>query len=358
MASIYADQVVPAIISRMDLARQRPGYIAALAVQPTVTHDFAAGDGEEVQVYRDRFIGNVGLSKTARTVLSSQPIGRPSSTPFNKSTVRLRLAEYMGPVDGDNLAAPLIIDRKTMLFGRRKLWEGNLPAFSQSIGGVTLADDYQRWYDFAMITSELQRTTSVRNPGGVADGSTSTSSKWSVADHSRVMNTLAINNTPRFQDGYYHSFCNDLFLRHLREDNDFKADQRAAITGQFFEGSQQASITYTGTQPAINTPSGMPMFIPPSPVVYDGTLFYPTNNLPNKTVNSISTNLGYYFGPGSVLLGTGGAQGQVEVRVHEDTDYQRLFAYIWAVYGASINPITPAGDPQEGVVVEARSMAA
>lgn len=358
MANVYVDNVVPALMGMMDLARQRPAYVAALATQPTQAHDFKAGDGDEVEIYRDRWIGEVGLTKGSREVGETQAIGRPAGTPLTKSTVKLRLKEYMGPVNGDNLAAPIVVTRRQMEYGRRNLWEGNMPAFTQAVGSQTLADDYQRWWDRAMIISELQRTTVARNPGGVADGSTSSASKVSQTDLLRIRNTLATNNTPRFQDGYYHCLCNDLFLVHVQEDSDFKADQRATITGQFFEGSQQQSVTFTGTQPAIATPSGLPMFVPPQPLVYQGFLFWATNNLPNKTVNSLSTNLGYFFGPGSILQATGGVGGQVQVRVHEDTDYQRLFAYIWATYAATQNPITPAGDSQEGCVIEGRSMAA
>lgn len=357
MANAYVDNVVPAIMAMMDLARQRPAYVAALATQPTQGHDFRAGDGDEVEVYRDRWIGDVALTKTARQVSETQPIGRPASTPLNKTIVKLRLQEYMGPVNVDQQAAPITITRRQMEYGRRNLWDGNIAGFTNAVGSQTLADDYQRWWDRAMIISELQRTTLARNPGGVADGSTSTSSKVGATDIKRTRNVLVSNNTPRFQDGYYHCLCNDLFLTHLTEDPDFKADQRAALTGQFFEGSQAQSITYLGTGPAISTPSGLPLFVPPQPVAYEGVLFWATNNLPNKTVNSLSTNLGYMFGPGSILQGTGGPGGQVQVRVHEDTDYQRLFSYIWATYAATQNPIDPAGNPNEGCIVEMRSMA-
>lgn len=358
--AVYEDIVVPALMSQLDLMRQRPAYIAAMAVQPTVQHEFRAGDGDEIEIYRDKFIGNVGLSKTSRRVKTTDVIGRPANTTLQKDVVKVRLEEYAGPINNntDLQFAPLTITRRQMLYGRRRLWDGNVMGFTEAIGSQTLADDFQRWYDRCMIIDELAKTTVTRNPGGVADGATTGSSKYNTADLMRNELQLAAFNTPRFQDGYYHCLCSHLFLTHLREDPDFKADQRAALTGQFFQGSQNQSITYTGAQPAVMTPSGMPLMVPPAPVVYAGFLFFPSNNLPTKTVNSLTASLAYFFGPGSVLVGSGGAGGQVRVAVHQDTDYDRFFSYIWTMFGATQNPIPPEGADNSGVVIEARTMAA
>ena len=356
--AVYEDTVVPALMSQLDLQRQRPAYIAAMAVQPTVQHDFNAGDGDTIEIYRDKFIGNVGMSKTARKVRTTQQIGRPKSTGLSKDIVKVVLDEYFGPVDEtEGVAAPITITRRQMLYGRRRLWDGNIPAFTQSIGSGTLADDFQRWYDRCMIIDELAKTTVSRNPGGGADGATSSTDKFGVTDLLRIENQLSEFNTPRFNDGHYHCLCDNLFLTHLREDSDFKEDQRAALTGQFFQGSQDASITYTGAQAAIMTPSGLPIMVPPAPVRYAGFLFFPTNNMPKKTVNSLPASRSYFFGPGSVLVGSGGPGGQVRVAVHQDTDYDRFFSYIWTMFGATQNPIPPAGDVNAGVIIEGRSFA-
>lgn len=358
--AVYEDIVVPALMSQLDLMRQRPSYIAATAIQPTTQHDFRLGDGDEIEIYRDKFIGNVGLSKTARAVKRTATIGRPAATTLKKDIVKIRLEEYFGPLDNneDLQAAPLTITRRQMLYGRRNLWQGNLIGFNQSIGSATLADDFQRWYDRCMLIDELGKTTVTRNPGGVADGATTTSSKFNVTDLRRSVLTLSGFNTPRFQDGHYHCLCDEMFLTHLREDQDFKEDQRAALTGQFFQGVQDQSVTYTGSQSAVMTPSGLPVFVPPAPVRYEGVLFYPSNNMPKKTVNSLNTSLGYLMGPGSVLVGSGGAGGQVRIAVHQDTDYDRFFSYIWTMFGATQNPIPPEGNVDTGAILELRSMAA
>ena len=358
--AVFEDVVVPSLMSMLDLMRQRPAYVAGMAIQPTTHHDFSKGDGDEVEIYRDKFIGEGGLSKTARRVGTTQTIGRPASTSLKKDIVKIRLEEYAGPVkSNEELSfAPLTITRKQMLYGRRNLWDGDVMGFTQAIGSQTLADDFQRWYDRSMLIDELGKTTVRRNPGGVADNATTVNSKYNTTDLLRTEVTLAGFNTPRFQDGFYHCLCDHLFLTHLREDPDFKADQRAALTGQFFQGSQSQSLTYTGAQPAIMTPSGMPMMVPPNPVVYGGFMFFPSNNMPKKQINGLGSSLGYFFGPGSVLVGSGGAGGQVRVAVHEDTDYDRFFSYIWTMFGETQNPIPPEGDANAGAVLEARSMAA
>lgn len=358
--AVYEDIVVPALMSQLDLMRQRPSYIAAAAIQPTTQHDFQLGDGDEIEIYRDKFIGEIGMSKTARSVRRTATIGRPASTTLKKDLVKIRLEEYFGPLDNndDLQAAPLTITRRQMLYGRRRLWDGNVMGFTQSIGSTTLADDFQRWYDRCMLIDEVAKTSITRNPGDVADGATDVNSKVGVTDIRRTVLKLSQYNTPRFQDGHYHCLCDEMFLTHVREDSDFKEDQRAAITGQFFQGSQDQSVTYTGSQAAIMTPSGLPVFVPPQPVRYEGVLFFPSNNMPKKVINSLNTSLGYFFGPGSVLVGSGGAGGQVRVAVHQDTDYDRFFSYIWTMFGATQNPIPAEGDVQAGAVIEARSMAA
>jgi hypothetical protein len=43
--------------------------------------------------------------------------------------------------------------------------------------------------------------------------------------------------------------------------------------------------------------------------------------------------------------------------MHESTDYGRLFAYIWAAYMCSVNPIPAGGSPDAGLILEARTYA-
>lgn len=354
--SVFEDSVVPTLLGA-ELARQRPAYVAGLAIQPTTVHDYAKGTGEVVELNRQQFNGNVGLTKTARSVLPSQRIGVPSSTPSLKSIVRLTLEEYIGPVNTDGQAAPLIITYRTMAYGRRNLWDFGMTRFHESIGSGTLSDDYQRWFDAAAMISELAKTTVTRNPGGVADGATTAVSKISSTDTLRITETLSRFNTPRFPDGFYHCLCDNRFLTHLQEDTNVAGDYRAVLTGMAFNGQQSSAIQMAGAQAALNTPSGVPLFLPPMPFIYNGVAYWATNMLEPRTVNALPARLAYYFGAGSVLMGSGGAAGQVQVRVHENTDYGRLYAYIWTAHMATINPIPPAGAADSGVVIEARTFA-
>jgi hypothetical protein len=297
------------------------------------------------------------MTKDARKVAEAQRIGMPQTTPSTKSIVRMVLDEYIGPVDGDQLAAPLTVGLKTMLYGRRNMWERGIMAFHQSIGSETLSDDYQRFYDKAMMLSELTKTTVTRNPGGVADGAVTGALKVSSADTLRITERLSEGNVGRFQDGYYHAICDNRFLTHLQEDANISGDYRAVLTGMAFNQQQGQAVQMLGATAAIATPSGVPLFVPPQPFLYNGVAYWASNLVDTKVVNGQTARTCYYFGPGSVLLGSGGLEGQVQVKMHESTDYGRLFAYIWAAYMCSVNPIPAGGSPDAGLILEARTYA-
>lgn len=352
----FSDQIVPNILGA-DLVRRRPAYVAEIAIQPTLVHEYGRGSGDVVEMNRQSYINTVSMTKDARKIADNQRIGQPANTPSIKSLVRLVLEEYIGPVDGDGLGAPLTVTLKTMLYGRRNMWERGVMAFHQSIGSETLSDDYQRFVDKAMMISELVKTSVTRNPGGVADGATTIASKISSADTLRITEQLTSFNVARFDDGFWHCLCDPRFLTHLQEDTNISGDYRAVLTGMAFNGKETTSIQMMGATAAISTPSGVPLFLPPQPFVYNGVAYWASTLIDTKTVNSLTARCAYYFGPGSVLMGSGGPEGQVNVRVHESTDYNRIFAYIWQSYMASINPIPLAGDPTAGAIVEARTFA-
>lgn len=354
--SLFTDSVVPNILGA-ELVRRRPAYVAAIAVQPTTAHEFGRGSGDTVELNRQAFIGTVSMTKEAREVGESQRIGQPANTPSIKSLVRLVLKEYIGPVDGDGVGAPLTVGLKTMNYGRRNMWERGVQMFHQSIGSETLADDYQRFMDKAMVINELVKTTVTRNPGGVADGATLITSKVSSADTLRITEQLTNFNVARFDDGFWHCLCDPRYLTHLQEDTNISGDYRAVLTGLAYNGQQTSSVQMMGATAAVSTPSGVPLFLPPQPFVYNGVAYWASTLIDTKTVNSLTARNAYYFGPGSVLMGSGGPDGEVNVRLHESTDYGRIYAYIWQAYMASVNPIPLAGDPTAGVVIEARTFA-
>jgi hypothetical protein len=358
--SIFTDQVIPNLLSMVDLPRLRPAYIAQAAIQPVTQHDFQKGHGKEVEVNRDKFWGDRAMTKGARRAAKGKPIGTPGSSTLEKSITKIRIEEYIGPVDdttGENIVAPLVVTEEDILYARRNLWIGNLPGFQQSIGGNSLADDYQRFVDRALLINELALTTSSYNPGGIADGSVAGTEKASVADLLEIEQRLASFNTQRFQDGFYHVLCDHRYLKHLRQDADFKEDQRAMLQGQVYAGMGDQSLTVTGAQAPLQTPSGMMMMAPAAPVKYGGFMFFVSNNIPARTVNSRSAGLAYFFGPGSIAMATGGPGGMVRVAVNKNDDYGRIYPYIWKTFTNSQNLIPPAGEDNAGVVVEARTFA-
>jgi hypothetical protein len=358
--SIFTDQVVPNLLSQLDLPRLRPAYIAQAAIQPYVQHDFQKGHGKEVEVNRDKFWGDRAMTKSARRAAKGVPLGSKRSSTLQKDLVKIRIEEYVGPVTdegGEPEIAPLVVTEEDILYARRNLWLGNLPGFQQSIGGNSLADDYQRFVDRAMLINELALTTNTYNPGGIADGSVAGTEKTSVADLLNIEERLSLFNTQRFADGYYHCLCSHRFLKHLRQDSDFKEDQRAMLQGQVYAGVGDASLTVTGAQAPIQTPSGMMMMAPPAPVKYGGFMFFVSNNIPGELVNGQNAAVAYFFGPGSVALATGGPGGMVRVAVNKNDDYGRIYPYIWKTFTNSQNLIPPEGDDNAGVIIEARTFA-
>lgn len=101
----------------------------------------------------------------------TQILGTANTRDINKSTVLVELKEYTGPgsLNNPNDPACFKIPLQKALFGQRLLWQGRLNQFHQSIGSITLLDDYRRWRDKVYIYEAL-KTTNTYNPDGVADG--------------------------------------------------------------------------------------------------------------------------------------------------------------------------------------------
>ena len=69
-----------------------------------------------------------------------------------KDKVLVTLREYTGPADTRDSAQPSTfkVARETLITAQRLLLDtGNLNVFHQSIGSLTLLDDYRRWREFA-----------------------------------------------------------------------------------------------------------------------------------------------------------------------------------------------------------------
>lgn len=121
---------------------------------------------------------------------------------------------------------------------------GNLGVFHQSIGSLTLLDDYRRWRDRVFI-NELYKSYSrgkanneqggyyfpgdldeagLAAPGyDVSVAGAHDNAKFSVKnDLLRVVKDMRARNTPTFQDGYYRCLCDPEFMMHMRQDSDFR----------------------------------------------------------------------------------------------------------------------------------------
>ena len=145
---MWIDNDFPKLLGA-ELYRPHPGYIIEMAVEPVVVHDFAKQPGQTVQLDRYRFWGNPG-NKDSRERTADQTLGTASSRNIVKDKVLVSLKEYTGPADPTDATSPSTfkVARETLLTAQRLLLDtGNLNVFHQSIGSLTLLDDYRRWRD-------------------------------------------------------------------------------------------------------------------------------------------------------------------------------------------------------------------
>ena len=163
---MWIDNDFPKLLGA-ELYRPHPGYIIEMAVEPVVVHDFAKQPGQTVQLDRYRFWGNPG-NKDSRERTADQTLGTASSRSIVKDKVLVNLKEYTGPADPTDATAPSTfkVARETLLTAQRLLLDtGNLNVFHQSIGSLTLLDDYRRWRD-RVFADELFKAEA----NGQADG--------------------------------------------------------------------------------------------------------------------------------------------------------------------------------------------
>ena len=94
-----------------------------------------------------RFWGKPG-TKESRERTADQTLGSASARNIVKDKVLVTLKEYTGPADSRDSAQPSTfkVARETLITAQRLLLDtGNLNVFHQSIGSLTLLDDYRRW---------------------------------------------------------------------------------------------------------------------------------------------------------------------------------------------------------------------
>jgi hypothetical protein len=365
---VFLDTDFPKILGA-ELYRPHPAYIAEMAVEPVVVHDFTSQPGQTVQLDRYKFWGTPG-TKDSRERIADQTIGTANSRNITKEKVLVVLKEYTGPADPGDPTQPSTfkIARETLITAQRLLLDtGNLNMFHQSIGSLTLLDDYRRWRDRVFIDelakAEANGAASASQggyyfPGGkVKDSSgrvsyTQTEYEAQVQQFSvrtdllEVVKDMRKRNVPTFADGLYRCICDPTFMMHLRRDSDFREIARyAGAPGQgmymgnpmlpnnssFFMGPQAGQGYFLAGEPVM-----------PTGVQFEGVKFFESTNFPTKTITadlniggassytSYEIAQGFFFGPQAVGVGVGGPNAQV--LINNNDDFSRFIILIWQLY--------------------------
>ena len=363
---MFLDNDFPKILGA-ELYRPHPAYIAEMAVEPVVVHDFTRQPGQTVQLDRYKFWGTPG-TKDSRERIADQTIGTANSRNITKEKVLVVLKEYTGPADPGDPTQPSTfkIARETLITAQRLLLDtGNLNMFHQSIGSLTLLDDYRRWRDRVFI-DELAKAeangAASTSQGGYyfAGGKTKDSSgrvSYSSTEYTNqvqqfqvrtdlltVVKDLRKRNVPTYADGLYRCICDPTFMMHLRRDPDFREIARySGNPGQgmymgnpmmpnnasFYMGPQAGQAYFLAGEPVM-----------PTGVQFEGVKFYESTNFPTKNVNasfnggstytSQEVAQGYFFGPQAIGVGIGGPNAQV--LINNNDDFSRFIILIWQLY--------------------------
>ena len=365
---MFLDNDFPKILGA-ELYRPHPAYIAEMAVEPVVVHDFTRQPGQTVQLDRYKFWGAPG-TKDSRERIADQTIGSANSRNITKEKVLVVLKEYTGPADPGDPTQPSTfkIARETLITAQRMLLDsGNLNMFHQSIGSLTLLDDYRRWRDRVFIDelakAEANGKADVSQGGYYFAGNKTKAANGSISytateygnqvqqfqvrtDLLNVVKDLRKRNVPTYSDGLYRCICDPTFMMHLRRDADFREIARyAGNPGQgmymgnpmmpnnssFFQGPQAGQGYFLAGEPVM-----------PTGVQFEGVKFFESTNFPTKSVSttfdSSGTNTfansevaqGYFFGPQAVGVGIGGPNAQV--LINNNDDFSRFIILIWQLY--------------------------
>ena len=367
---MFIDNDFPKLLGA-ELYRPHPAYIVEMACEPVVVHDFTKQPGQTVQLDRYRFWGNPG-TKTSRERTQDQTIGTANSRSIVKDKVLVSLREYTGPADpsNTNLPSTFKIARETLMTAQRLLLDtGNLNMFHQSIGSLTLLDDYRRWRDRVFLDELFKseaRGQSSDTQGGyyypnnhTKTGSTvstytateyaSERFKFNVkTDLLEVVKGLRKRNVPVFSDGYYRCIADPSFMKDLRADQGFREVARYPGSGApnplmgmmapnaaLYGGGQFGQAQFVAGEPVM-----------PSGFVFEGVRFFESTNFPSKQVTTTLTGAatatgtrdtpaGLFFGPQAVGVGIGGPNAQV--LINNNDDFSRFIILIWQLYAGFAN---------------------
>ena len=366
---MFIDNDFPKLLGA-ELYRPHPAYVAEMATEPVVVHDFTRQPGQTVQLDRYKFWSSPG-TKDSRERVADETIGTANSRNITKEKVLVVLKEYTGPADPSDptQASTFKIARETLVTAQRLLLDtGNLNMFHQSIGSLTLLDDYRRWRDRVFLDelakAEANGLSSSSQggyyfPGGKEKNSqgrvdyssadyTAQTQQFSVkSDLMTVVKDLRKRNVPTFADGLYRCICDPTFMMHLRRDEDFR--DIARYSGNPGQGMYMANpMMPNNTSFYMGPQAGQAYFLAGEPVMptgvqFEGVKFYESTNFPSKTqfsqlgtdpsmpgVGNHEVAQGFFFGPQSIGVGIGGPNAQV--LINNNDDFSRFIILIWQLY--------------------------
>ena len=364
---MWIDNDFPKLLGA-ELYRPHPAYIIEMAVEPVVVHDFSKQPGQTVQLDRYRFWGKPG-TKESRERTADQTLGSASARNIVKDKVLVTLREYTGPADSRDTTQPSTfqVARETLITAQRLLLDtGNLNVFHQSIGSLTLLDDYRRWRDRVFANELLkaeacgmatQEQGGYYLPGGKEKGADSSagtlgvdytageSAKFDVkTDLLEVVKDLRKRNVPTFADGYYRCIVDPTAMMHLRQNSDFREIARYPGQGMADPMNPLAGPSanfFQGMGPAYGQAgfvAGQPVM--PTGFLFEGVRWFESTNLPEQSFNLKITDASgvadydaaqlIFFGPQAVGVGIGGNNAQI--LLNNNDDFSRFIIMIWSLF--------------------------
>jgi len=369
---VWLDTDFPKILGA-ELHRPVPTYVAEFFLEPATVHDFSKVVGETVQLDRYNMWGAPG-TKESRRRTPDQIIGTASSRSIGKQKVLVTLEEFTGPADSVDPMQPssFKVSKHNLMTSQRLLFDtGNIGAFHSSIGSITLLDDYRRWRDRTFLNElykPYSRGRSDFSTGGyyfpqglteaelaapgydISTAGGSDRAKFSVKeDLLGLVADMSQRNVPRFSDGFYRCICDPTFMKHLRQDPDFREVSRYPGTGMVNPAApylQPNANLFLGTGPAYGgsgSVGGMPAM--PTGFVFEGVRFIESTNIPRREYNvaikgakgyagttpkMTPTGTGFFFGMQSVGIGIGGQDATI--CINSNDDYARYIQLIWQLY--------------------------
>jgi hypothetical protein len=366
---MFIDNDFPGLLGA-ELYRPDHQFIAKMVCRPVVVHDFNKQAGETIQMDRYGYWNEeASFTIEARERGETQTIGTLDSREIPKDKVIATLREFTGPNASGSQAASQASTFKIpvarIMKAQRALWQYGVPAFHESIGSNTLFRDFRKWEDRCYIQRMLE-SPNTYNPRQVVDGGTYAQGpeQFSVIeDLLTVVEGLRMRNALQFEDGNYACLCSPRFLKHLRQDKDFREHSRYVGYSpvQIAPGMPSQPVQI----PFVNNPNvlafgggqinqagmvgGMPVM--PTGVVFEGVRFFETTNMPTQKVQLNYTaikptqnaathptgsflrtaHLGIFFGMQAIGVAIGGAGP--EVLLNNNDDFGRFVIAVWRTFG-------------------------